>query len=176
MGVRNKRLFPDDVTLSEVVADEKQHKANSLDSFRTVNMATKSVVQGYIFLTIGMVYYGLSLASSDRGGSLYRNFALMSAIKVPAVLFAVLGCDHFGRKKSTMISCLIGSILCTIIGLIPRSTILVRVTFGMFSKLISTSFYAMYTWSVEIYPTSIRGEGMRFLTIITSRIGAASAP
>lgn len=176
IGVRNKRPLPEDVVLSPV--NQIQHKANPLDLFRTLNMAKKSIVQGFAWLSMGMVYYGLSLASSDLGGSLYRNYVLLSAVEFPAVVFAVLGCDYFGRKKIIVIPCFIGSVACIIIGFISRnsSTIAVRVTLGMLSKLlISTSFDAIYTWSVEIYPTSIRSVGMGYLQIV-SRIGAASSP
>ena len=41
--------------------------------------------------------------------------------------------------------------------------------------LVSVSFDAIYTWSVELFPTETRGEGMGFLQV-ASRIGAASSP
>ena len=178
IGQRNNRPLPDDVCLEPIDQQDSTHKVSPLDLFRGVNIAIKSIIQGYNWLIFGMVYYGLSLASSDLGGSLYRNYVLLSIVEFPAALLSIVGCDYFGRKKTVMHCCLIGSITCIIIGVIPRTEngIIARIAIAMVSKLfISASFDGVYTWAVEIYPTSIRSEGMGFLQI-TSRIGAASAP
>ena len=40
----------------------------------------------------GMVYYGVSLASDNLGGNMYRDFVLTSLVEIPAnVLVIVLG-------------------------------------------------------------------------------------
>ena len=40
----------------------------------------------------GMVYYGVSLASDNLGGDMYRDFVLTSLVEIPAnVLVIILG-------------------------------------------------------------------------------------
>lgn len=40
----------------------------------------------------GMVYYGISMASDNLGGNMYRDFVLTSLVEIPAnVLVIVLG-------------------------------------------------------------------------------------
>lgn len=73
---------------------------------------------------------------------------------------------------------LILGIACIAVAFIPStgSIKLVRVVFGILGKCcITISFSAIYTWSLEIYPTDIRAQGIGFLQI-ASRIGAGSSP
>ena len=40
----------------------------------------------------GMVYYGISMASDNLGGDMYRDFILTSLVEIPAnILVVVLG-------------------------------------------------------------------------------------
>eukprot|EP00794_Sanderia_malayensis_P019002 gene19002-20914_t len=87
-----------------------------------------------------------------------------------------------GRKKSVISGLALGGIFCTIVGGLSTSSEdeekwkILRVIFGLCGKFcITLSFNALYMWSMEIYPTCIRGEGMGFVQI-TSRVGSALAP
>ena len=46
----------------------------------------------------GMVYYGVSLASDNLGGNMYRDFVLTSLVEIPAnILVIVLGNRYVSR-------------------------------------------------------------------------------
>ena len=45
-----------------------------------------------------MVYYGLSLNSSNLGGNDYINFFLSGAVEIPAYIFTYLVLDRLGRR------------------------------------------------------------------------------
>ena len=64
--------LPENILISTENLKEN-HKANPLDLFRTKKTAIRTLVQGYAWIVNGMVYYGLSLAADDLGGSLYLN-------------------------------------------------------------------------------------------------------
>ncbi|XP_066923513.1 solute carrier family 22 member 4-like [Clytia hemisphaerica] len=52
----------------------------------------------------------------------------------------------------------------------------IRVAFGMLGKLsVTLAFSALFVWSVELYPTVIRSQGMGLMNVV-SRIGGAYAP
>lgn len=126
----------------------------------------------------GLFYYGLSLAADDLGGSLYLNYILVNAIEFPAIVTAIHFCNRFGRKRTITRAILTGSISCITIAFIPLTGKIkyARVVLAILGKyLVSVSFDAIYTWSVELFPTETRGEGMGFLQV-ASRIGAASSP
>ena len=172
----NKKTIPTDVSIEPVAGNS--HKSSPKELFQTRKTAVSTCIQGYAWLVNGMVYYGLSLAADDFGGSLYRNYVLVSIIEFPAIIMAIHFCQRFGRKKTVMYPMFIGSVACVMVAFIPATgdAKIARILLGMVGKLcITVSFDAIYTWSVELYPTNIRAEGMGFLQV-TSRIGAASAP
>ncbi|XP_066923326.1 solute carrier family 22 member 13-like [Clytia hemisphaerica] len=152
------------------------HKSNPKELFNTNKRRRKTILLGFAWMINGMVYYGISLAVGDFGGSLYRDFALVSVVEIPAMLCVIDFPNRFGRQKTTMVCTFLTGVLTLAVAFIPTSYQVVRTTFGMIGKfLIAISFQVIYVWSVELYPTKIKSEAMGFLQI-TSRIGAASAP
>eukprot|EP00794_Sanderia_malayensis_P019277 gene19277-21203_t len=59
-----------------------------------------------------MVYYGVSLASDDLGGDMYRDFVLTSLVEIPGNILVIELGNRFGRKPSTTWSMLIGALSC----------------------------------------------------------------
>jgi len=180
----NKKEFPE-VSLKPVERQNENKHSSLIDIFRPLRMALKSIIQGYTWMVEGMVYYGVALAADDIGGTnRYANYILTSLVDFPAVLFGIYSCRRFGRKKTVAIPLFIGSILCIGAAFVPAKASATvskhlpnfRVALGVFGKFfVATSFDSIYTWSVEIYPTVVRSEGMGFLQVM-SRIGAALAP
>ena len=125
-----------------------------------------------------IVYCRLSLAADDLGGNLYLNFILISAIEFPAIASAIYFCNKFGRKKTVSFANLIASISIMTLVFLPSGGKMKygRLALGIFGKFcITVSFDAVYTWSIELFSTELRGKGMGFLQVF-SRIGAASSP
>eukprot|EP00795_Rhopilema_esculentum_P000805 gene805-10542_t len=143
----NKKEFPNAV-LEPLAPTIKEKRGSLLDIFRPCKMAIKTFIQGYAWMVEGMVYYSVALAADDIGGSnRYANYILTSLVDLPAVLTGIYA---FWPK--------------------------IRVALGVLGKFfVATSFDSIYTWSVELYPTVVRGEGMGYLQVM-SRIGAALAP
>ena len=174
----NKTEFAEGVTIVPASTNIIQHKSSPLDLFRSRKIAIISLCQGYVWFVISMVYYGLSLASDDLGGSLYLNFVLLTLMDIPASIVAIDFGDRFGRKKTTIIPMLIGAVTCVAVGFISPegNEMIIRIIFGMVGKFcIGLSFSIIYVWAAETYPTTVRAEGMGFLQI-TARVGGASAP
>ena len=150
-----------------------------MDLFRTRRLAFKTLLQGFAWMVNGMVYYGISLAADELGGSLYLNYVMVSIVEFPSALLAIYFCDRVGRKKTCTFSLLLAGVLTLIVGFIPTAANegkVARVVLGILGKMfITICFDSIYTWSVEIHSTNIRSEGMGFMQI-TSRLGAASAP
>ena len=173
----NKKVLPDNILISTKHLEEN-HQTNPLDLFKTKKIAYSTLAQGYMWMVSAMVHYGLSLAADDLGGNLYLNFILISAIEFPAIASAIYFCNKFGRKKTISFSKLIASISIITLAFLPSSGKMKygRLALGMLGKFfITLSFDAVYTWSIELFPTELRGKGMGFLQVL-SRIGAASSP
>ena len=173
----NKKELPDNIVISSE-EETSNHKSTPIDIFRTRKLAIQSLIQGYLWLVIAMGYYGLYMAADDLGGSIYRDFVLLTIADIPGIFLSMYLCNRFGRKICTLIPLLIGGITCIAIGLIPfeNNFNILRMIFGYIGKFfLSLGFNGVYTWSVEIYPTHIRSEGIGFTTV-AARIGSAAAP
>jgi len=175
----NKTDMPTDVTIVPSIENEVEegHKSSPFDIFGKKRVF-QTLLQAFVWLVTGIAYFGISMAADDLGGSPYRDFVILSIFEVPALALAIEFCTRFGRKPSTLISLFVGGLACIVVVTIPLvgKIKVLRVLFGIFGKFsMAVTFNSICTWSVEIFPTSMRSEGMGFLHAI-AHIGSASAP
>jgi len=176
----NGKELPD-FKLDEVKQDASAGLQHYKHLFKPKKIAVRSLIQGYAWIVNGLVFYGVSFAADDLGGSMYRDYILVSVVDFPAAFFAIYLCNKIGRKKSTVIPMMISGLACIAVSIIsPKTTtkgvLVFRVFLGLVGKFcITVAFDAIYTWSTELYPTIIRGAGMGYLQI-ASRFGSALAP
>ena len=57
-----------------------------------------------------MVYYGLSLNTSNLGGDPYVNFAIAGAVEIPANLLCMLILQFFGRRIPLCVSLVLAGV------------------------------------------------------------------
>eukprot|EP00795_Rhopilema_esculentum_P001447 gene1447-15872_t len=179
----NGKTLPAKLELEAVPkADLAQKKLGILDLFRPLKMFQFSAVQGFAWFSSAAVYYGVSLGVSDLSGEMYRDFILAMLIEIPALVLSIFLMNRAGRKKSVIVTLALAGVFCCIVGGMlstdNKQTKWKALTIiaGLSGKFcITCSFNSLYMWSLELYPTCIRGEGMGFLQI-TSRVGSALAP
>lgn len=176
----NGKTIPADVTLKGEVVEDKvvRKKANLKDLFVSKDLAVKTLIVAYIWFAVGLLYYGLSLAVDNLGGSLYINYILSSLVEMPANICVVVFCNRFGRKKSLNFSNMIGAVACACVALVPEEGHIkvVRVVLGLVGKFCATIvFHSLYTWTVELFTTRIRSSAMGIMQV-SARIGSSSAP
>jgi len=155
----------------------KPRHTSPLDLFRSRKLALLTLVQCYTWFAGGVAYVGLFLAAEDLDGGLYRDFIMMTIGEIVGNVIIVFLMERVGRKSCTVASMFIGSLICIALGFTPSSGFaLVRLLFGILGKAtLTASFNAMHTWSVELFPTTMRGEAMGVLQVAV-RIGTGSAP
>ena len=175
----NRKSIPANVFLAPLPKDIAVSKAGIAQLFTTFRRSLSTLNLGWAWMAASIVYFGVSLAADDLGGSIYVNFILVSLVEFPAGLATIYFLNTFGRKKTIIGTLLSGSVGCAALACIPATTgyyKIVRVSLGLVSKfLITVSYSSIYTWTVEIFPTTVRAVGMGF-TQFTSRMGAAMAP
>ena len=173
----NKKELPDNIVISSS-EETSNHKSTPIYISRTRKLAIGSFIQGYLWLVISMGYYGLYMAADDLGGSIYRDVVLLTIADIPALFVTMYLCTRFGRKLRTLIPLLIGGITSIVLAFIPfeNNFKIFRMIFGYIGKFfLCLGFNGVSTWSVEIYPTHIRSEGIEFTTV-AARIGSALSP
>eukprot|EP00794_Sanderia_malayensis_P010687 gene10687-11823_t len=177
----NRRSAPD-VKLAEKNDNTEKSFASFLNLFRPMKMAVSTLIQSFGWVVNGLVYYGVSFAAADLGGNMYRDYILLSLAGIPGTSLGIYLCRKIGRKKTVLIPTFIGGLACIAASLIPTddkkfsSLIPLRVFFGFLGKFcITISYASISTWSVELYPTVIRGAAVGYLQI-ANRLGSALAP
>ena len=152
--------------------------SNSVQTHSNGRIILQTLIQCFIWMTISISFFGLQFAAKGLGGSMYRDFVILAMVQLPAIIFSIVVCNKFGRKKSTLTSLLFTGVASLAISFIPANEklIIARVIIGTSGKLFAAvAFQSSYIWSVEIFPTYLRSRGMGTLQV-AARIGATSAP
>ena len=173
----NKKEIPPHVTLtSSTHITVHKPKSNASLLFKTKALRRKSFVQIFLWMNAALLGYGLQFAAKSLGGSFYFNFIILAAMGLPATCIAAFVNRRFGRKISTVGHLLVGSIMCLSIACIPRNIKVVKVILGIVGKMCGTaSFFSLYLWAAEMYPTNIRAVAMGVMQV-SARIGSAMSP
>ncbi|XP_057290325.1 solute carrier family 22 member 15-like [Hydractinia symbiolongicarpus] len=159
-------------------------KANNKYSYKDLLFSNCSLTllvtaQFYGWFSCGLVYYGVSLESSDLGGDIYTNFMLTTLGDIPGNFITIYTSNRYGRKKTVLSSFLLCSIVLGGIAAVPKAFAhgrIVKVVLSMFGKcFINVAFGGFYLWSFEIFPTVVRTQGMT-LCQVAARIGSATSP
>jgi len=156
----------------------KKSSGNFLDLFRTPKIAYITLIQGVTYFVGAMSFYCLYLGAAAISGHALRDFLIITAAEVPVALAVMDFTERFGRKRTVMTTMLIGGVMCVPLGFTPNygSYKIARVIFGMVGKVsVSAHCNCIQSWSVELYPTNVRGVGMGFL-LLMARLGASCAP
>jgi len=176
---RNGTTIPEGVTV-EPYSDfvMKKSSGNFLDLFRTPKIAYITLIQGITYFVGAMSFYSLYLGAAEISGNALRDYIIITAAEIPIAAGVMDFTERFGRKRTVMTTMLIGGIVCIPLGFTPNvgSYKIVRVIFGMIGKVsVSAHCNCIQSWSVELYPTNVRGVGIGFL-LLMARLGAACAP
>lgn len=189
-GLEEKLEQLRDRFVQERQEDDEAKKVNFFDLWKTPNLRKNTMILCFTWFTTGYVYYGLSLNLGDLGGDLLTNFAIAGLLEVPAFALSILAMQKYGRRPvqaAIMFGSGLGSLLAipfyllnsnaSIKSLDPSNSIqLVNISLGMLIKFcISISYYTVYIYSAEVYPTLVRQVGVGS-NAAASRFGMLIAP
>ena len=166
------------MTKEEEVMTGETESGTLIQIFRTRRLLIITAAQSAVWLASGLTYFGLSLVADDLGGTLYRDFILLSVMELPALPVAILLSNHCGRKMATLFPLLIGGVLSCIVVCIPAlpHMKIVRTVAGIMGKFwVAIAYDAVYTWTLEMYPIPVRSTGMGILQTV-SHLGSGCAP
>eukprot|EP00058_Branchiostoma_floridae_P009777 XP_002595265.1 hypothetical protein BRAFLDRAFT_233027 [Branchiostoma floridae] len=164
---------------AQVPADERTYTV--IDLVRTPNMAKKSLLIFFNWLVITLVYYGLSLNTSNLGGDDYLNFFIGGAVEIPAYVSSIFVVDTFGRPKTHAGYMMIGAVGCIVCPFLtapylPERLNPLSVTMAMIGKFgVTAGFNIIYLWTAELYPTMVRNMGVGASSMF-ARVGGIISP
>jgi len=178
----NGKKVPDAIYDSVLSLAEKQklERANTtppsyLDLFRTKEMRIITILITILWMLISMEFDCTVRNIKNLDFSIYVSFCVSVALELPADLLSIVGLEWLGRRWSSAISMFaIGLTIlpCAWLTDIPMA----QAIFAMAGRFFAT--YAMNTgfqFSVEVLPTTLRGQGMAVVHLM-SMVSQVASP
>ncbi|XP_075169516.1 organic cation transporter protein isoform X2 [Haematobia irritans] len=144
--------------------------------FKSKTLLVRYVIMLYIWAINAVVFYGLSLNSTNLSGNKYLNFALVCLIEIPGYTLAWISLKKLGRRLSLSGSLFLCAGTCVAGGYITQGSNWAIITLFLIGKLgITSSFAVIYAYTAEMMPTVIRSGGVGVMSTF-ARFGAMLAP
>lgn len=136
-------------------------------------MRIRSVATVWLWMSIALVYYGLSFDSTQLTENAYLAMGLSGLFEIPGMA-AVWLIDRWGRRPIMALIYLLTAATIIPIVFVPRGWGVL--TLGLFSKLLlSAGFGVIYIYVEEYFPTSARSAALG-LASTSEAAGGALAP
>lgn len=140
--------------------------------------ARRTLMLWLAWFAIGLAYYGLFVYLPtilvDRGLSFVQTYGyslILAAAQIPGYLSAAWLVERWGRKP-TLVSYLAASGVFTVLFGFVDTTALIVVSAGLMSFFSLGGWAALYAYTPESYPTTLRTTGMGWASAM-ARIAAA---
>ncbi|XP_072178172.1 organic cation transporter protein-like [Diadema setosum] len=174
----NKATLPDPIFTDEEIKEQeialKAKQATALDLFKTRNLRLRTLNCMFNWFVNTLVYYGLSLSTSDLGVNDYVAFFISGGVEIPAIISGMFAIEYIGRKWSTFGYMVFGGVACLCTIFTPLGAW--RTTVAMLGKFgIAASFAIIYVYSAELFPTPVRSVGVGICSM-SARIAGILAP
>ena len=158
-----------------------QKPVSMLTMFKSRPVAKIILIQLYLWASIAMAYYGISLGVEELAGDIFVNTILMGVMEVSAVTILMFTLDKLSRRRATMFT-FVGSGVCYLLtGFLDvygtgDAALKAATVFAVSGKFFSSACYScIYIYSAELYPTSCRNTGFASV-VLASRIASIIVP
>ncbi|XP_017787309.1 PREDICTED: organic cation transporter protein-like [Nicrophorus vespilloides] len=161
---------------AEKKRNEPKAGGNIVDLFRTSNMRIKTLAICFNWAVTGLCFFGVSqYIGLLQVGDMFVNIAISAAIQVPGTLISIVALEKLGRKKTLILSNLLGGIPMLLIPAFPVNHFATpyMAVVGMLG--LSIVFPTVYIYSGELFPTVVRNVGVG-TSSMCARIGSIIAP
>ena len=187
----NDVSFPNTSGLQQHASSNTQKRTfNFLQLFRSWGVGLRTLKVLYAWFIIGLLYYGISLATSHLTGSFHRDFVIVKSVEVPSNLLAAYTSRRFGRRHTIAGNVMVASVACLLIAAVPMGegflfglwwlgegqAKVIRLVLGIVGNYaLNMSFSSFTSWTLELYGTDLRALGMGASNLWV-RVGGATSP
>ncbi|KAJ1127169.1 hypothetical protein NDU88_005572 [Pleurodeles waltl] len=165
-----------DQSETQELESHEQRAHNFLDLIKTRNIRTVTFFSVFIWMTITVGYFGLSLNTPNLHGDPYLNCFLSALVEVPAYIIAWLLLRTLPRRYTMASVLLLGGIVLLFLQLVPADLFILSIFLVMLGKFgITAAFSMVYVFTSELYPTVVRNMGIG-ASSMASRLGGIISP
>ncbi|XP_033495057.2 solute carrier family 22 member 13-like [Epinephelus lanceolatus] len=171
----NGRKVPEDL-LDKLEVEETSKRGSMLDIFRLSYLRKRAIIMSFVWFATSLLFYGLSLNVGNFGVNIYLTQFIFGAVEVPARLGSLPLIQRFGRKLILSGTLLFGGAACLGILGVPEDLPVVVTVIAVLGKFAATaSFAIIYVYTAELYPTTLRQNGVG-LNSMCARVAGILAP
>ena len=195
----NQRPLPSLELLAEMAESERQRaiierseRYTYIDLIRGSTIRNKTIIMGFIWVSMAFVYYGISFGVPNLSGDFYINFLILSLMEVPAMLFVLPTLSFLSRRwgSAILFSCVflacfgvtvvtlaLGCDLCDQ-SMEKGNVLKEKLTMGL---AVIAKVGTIGAWNVitifcgELFPTAVRNLSSGYLNAL-ARIGGMLGP
>ena len=156
---------------------EKGIRENSyFDLLKYPKIRNKFLIVCYLWFSTSAVFHLISLNIKNLPGDLYTNGLLIYGFEIFSYIFSAFVTETFlGRKYSIILFNSIASVGYLTIFIFHLKDFGMTIVSILSRICVGTVFNILYTYSIEIYPTSLRAKGFG-LNSVCARIGGIFMP
>lgn len=171
----NGRKVPEEL-LEKMDFEDTSKKGTILDIFRLSYLRKRALIMSFVWFGTSLMYYGLSLNVGNFGVDIYLTQFIFGLVEIPARLGCLPLIQRFGRIKVQAGVLSFGGAACLLILAIPKDLPEVVTVIAVLGKFAATaSFSVVYVYTAELYPTTLRQNGVG-LNSMFARVAGILAP
>lgn len=175
-GSKDEEVGEEIKAQSEIIEVKTKKESNFCGIISTLFLFKITSYQSMAWFIVGVLYFGLSLGADDLGGSMYLNFILIAITEIPAQLIGSFLSHRCGRKWTVILPLFLSGVMCFLLILSIEKSIMLSVALASFGKFfVSISSSGQCNWATELYPTTMRSEGLGFAFFMLT-VGGMAAP
>uniref|UniRef100_A0A914DVP5 Major facilitator superfamily (MFS) profile domain-containing protein n=1 Tax=Acrobeloides nanus TaxID=290746 RepID=A0A914DVP5_9BILA len=161
--------------ISDEDSSKNEEKSFISEVFSNKRLAIDTLILAYLWTCDTLVYYGLSLFSTQLAGNNYVNYMLSGLVELPSYIIAPFLLDWWGRRGAvSSMHFLAGAMLVLASFIASASTF--RLILWMIAKFaIACVFTSIFAYGSEVFPTTARSFCMG-MCAVTARFMGTFAP
>lgn len=111
-SINKKTLSPASIKMLTVEEEPEPHAVERtkekpgafifMQVLKSKTLVKRLIIVSFWWVTITLIYYGLSINSVALAGNMYVNFVLTSLVEIPGYYASYVTLDRYGRKGSTI--------------------------------------------------------------------------
>uniref|UniRef100_H3BYM9 Solute carrier family 22 member 13b n=1 Tax=Tetraodon nigroviridis TaxID=99883 RepID=H3BYM9_TETNG len=170
----NGKKIPETL-LKKLEMETPLKRGNLLDLFKISYLRKRTFILGFAWFSISLVYFALSLNVGSFGSNIYITQVIFGAIEFPSYISGYILNQRLGRRLSQSGFIVLGGAACLLVLAVPEGSQL-NIHCGCIWKIFHLScFSTAYLYTAELFPTSLRQNGMGISSML-SRVGGILAP
>uniref|UniRef100_H3D5D4 Solute carrier family 22 member 13b n=1 Tax=Tetraodon nigroviridis TaxID=99883 RepID=H3D5D4_TETNG len=151
-------------------------KQTVLDLFKISYLRKLTLILGFTWFSISLVYYALTLNVGNFGSNIYATQVIFGAIELPSFLSSYVSNQRIGRRISQTGFLVLGGVTCLLVLAVPQDLPVVVTVVAVLGKYSFTAALSTaYLYTAELFPTSLRQNGMGISSMFAC-VGGILAP